>query len=459
MKPYRSINPTTGSVEAEYPPMARGEIARAVAGADAGYRTWSSRGIDDRSRVLSAVARTIRTRGDDLAALATREMGKTVREARGEVELVARIFDYYASQGPRLLEPEHLQPASGDDAKVILQPVGVLLGIMPWNYPYYQIARFAAPNILLGNSILLKHARNVPQCALAFEQVLHDAGVPRDVYVNLFADTADIESIIADPRVQGVSLTGSEAAGAVVAEAAGRHLTKVVLELGGSDPFLVLDDADLDATVTCAVTGRITNAGQACTAAKRFIVLDRYFDDFVDRYARRCAELTIGDPARPDTELGPMSSEQALAEVHELVDDAVSHGAVAVCGGRRSDREGAFYEPTLLTGVDDRMRVHTEEVFGPVAVAYRVASIDEAVALANQSPYGLGAAVFTSNTDLAEDVAARLDVGMVTINGTNKSQPDLPFGGIKRSGVGRELGRFGLEEFANRKLIRKAAAA
>jgi succinate-semialdehyde dehydrogenase/glutarate-semialdehyde dehydrogenase len=325
--------------------------------------------------------------------------------------------------------------------------------VQPWNYPLYQVARIAAPNLVLGNTILLKHASICPQSALALEDVFREAGVPAGGFTNLFIETRDIASVIESPRVRGVSVTGSEGAGAHVAEQAGRNLKKSVLELGGSDPFIVLDAEHLERTVDAAVKGRLENMGQSCVASKRFIVLHEHYDAFVSGMRDRFAALTPGDPADPSTTLAPLSSERAAHALLDQVEDAVAKGATVIIGGGRPDLPGAFVEPTILTGVSPAMRAYHEELFGPVAVVHSVADEDEAVALAKATPFGLGGAVFAADVDRAHRVAARLDSGMVWINRPAASRPELPFGGIKRSGYGRELGAAGIEEFANRKLI------
>jgi succinate-semialdehyde dehydrogenase/glutarate-semialdehyde dehydrogenase len=329
---------------------------------------------------------------------------------------------------------------------------------MPWNYPYYQVARFAAPNLMLGNTILLKHARNCPESALAIQEIFDDAGLPPGVYQNLFATNGQIADLIADPRVQGVSLTGSERAGAAVAEVAGRNLKKFVLELGGSDPFIVLATDDLDATVRDAVGGRMSNAGQACTASKRFIVVEELYEAFVEKFTARMAAIVPGDPLDRATRFGPVSSRAAAEELIGQVRDAVDKGATLRTGGELLDGPGAFVQPTVLTDVTPQMRAYSEELFGPVAVVYRVRDADEAVELANSSPYGLGGSVYSPDVSAAQALADRLETGMVFINAVADSQEDLPFGGVKRSGVGRELGRFGMEEFVNKKLIRTPSA-
>ncbi|MGO1183306.1 MAG: NAD-dependent succinate-semialdehyde dehydrogenase [Micrococcaceae bacterium] len=459
MRPYSSLNPATGEHYGDFPVLPDEAVTQALTDADSGYRQWKDLPAAQRAEILHRAAELFRERNENLANIATEEMGKTLTESRGEVNLVASIFDYYATQGPLQIARKELSPASGDQAWVELAPIGVLLGIMPWNYPYYQIARFAAPNLVLGNALLLKHARNCPRSAEAFAKVLHDAGVPENVYLNLFIDSSQVESVLEDDRVQGVSLTGSEQAGASVGSIAGRLMKKMVLELGGSDPLLVLEDADIGEAVKSAVVGRMANAGQACTASKRIIVVDAVYDEFLERFAASVRELKVGDPKEAGIQMGPLSSTGAVAEVQELVDNAITQGATALVGGRPMAGVGSFYEPTVLTGVTTAMRAHQEELFGPVAVVYRVPDTEAAIELANDSPFGLGAAVFTADEELAESVSARLETGMVTLNGSSKSQADLPFGGVKRSGVGRELGQYGLEEFANRKLIRRPSAA
>ena len=329
---------------------------------------------------------------------------------------------------------------------------------MPWNYPYYQVARFAGPNLMAGNTILLKHAPQCPESALAMEQIFREAGLDSGEYINLFATNEQVGDIIADPRVRGVSVTGSERAGTAVAAQAGAHLKKVVLELGGSDPFIVLDTPDLPSVVEAAVSARMENGGQACNAAKRFIVADGLYDDFVAQLTASMSALTTGDPFDPATSYGPLSSEAAAAGLMAQVQDAIDKGATVRTGGRRVDGPGAFVEATVLTDVTPEMRAFREELFGPVAVVYRVADVDEAVALANDTPFGLGGAVFHSDPAVARAVADRLDTGMVWINEAEGGGAELPFGGTKRSGVGRELGPYGIDEFVNRKLIHEPAA-
>ena len=355
----------------------------------------------------------------------------------------------------RICWPTRVLDIAGSGRAIVrTAPIGALLGIMPWNFPYYQAARFIAPNLLLGNTILLKHAANCPQQAMRLAELLDAAGAPAGVYQNVFATTDQVATMIASPLLQGVSLTGSERAGSAVGELAGRHFKKAVLELGGSDPFIVLPGADIDKAVSAAVTGRFGNAGQVCTSSKRMIVESSVFDEFLDGFVSKARRVAA---RRPDERGHPPGADGVAGGPHRLVDqvqDAVAKGAKVHLGGEVPEGPGAFYPATVLTGVTPQMRAFHEELFGPVAVLYQVDSVDEAITLANDSPYGLGSAVFTGDLDQADDVANRLDVGMVGLNTTVKSAPDLPFGGVKNSGIGRELGRFGLDEFANKKLVR-----
>lgn len=454
MTDYQIVDPATNTLVRRYPTSDDATVERAVAAASEEFAHWRRRPIEERADLVQAVSRQFEKRREELAAIITREMGKTTREALGEVDLSAAIFAYYAEQGPGFAADQRLDIRGGDDVVVRSEPLGALLGVMPWNYPYYQVARFAAPNLVLGNTVVLKHAPNCPESAQAIEDMMRAAGLPAGAYVNVYASNEQVARVIADPRVQGVSLTGSERAGRAVGEVAGRHLKKYVLELGGSDPFVVLPDADLEAAVAAAVEGRMGNAGQACTASKRFIVVDSVHDRFLDAFTEAVRALTIGDPTDEGVSFGPLSSEQAARTVIAQVDDAVAKGATAVTGGRRPRREGAFVEPTVLTGVTPGMRAYQEEIFGPVAVVHRVPDTATAIRLANDTPYGLGGVVFGRDLGAAKAVADALDVGMVSINGPSGTQEDLPFGGVKLSGVGRELGAYGMSEFVNRKVIR-----
>lgn len=457
--PYQSTNPYDGSVLATFDEHDAAAIeGRLRAAHDCFTRDWRQRSHAERSVVLRRAAALMRERADALARLVTLEMGKLLAQSAGEVALSAAILDYYAEHAQAFLAPEKLT-SPGSDAMVESCPVGVLLGVEPWNYPYYQIARFAAPNLMAGNVVMVKHASNVPQCALAFEQLMHDAGAPTGAYTNLFVSTDQVASLIDDPRIRGVALTGSEAAGAVVAARAARNLKKSTMELGGSDAFIVLDDADLDQAVKHAVSGRMGNSGQACTASKRFIVVDSLADRFLEKFAQALGRFAAGDPLDARTTLAPLSSQRALATLLEQVDRAVAAGARVVMGGARVDRAGAFMQPTILTDVDAANPAYAEEFFGPVALFFRVADEDAAVALANDSPFGLGGSVFTRDIERGKQVARRIDTGMVFINSAAVSSPELPFGGVKHSGYGRELSRMGIQEFVNKKLIRSGHVA
>ncbi|WP_426560745.1 NAD-dependent succinate-semialdehyde dehydrogenase [Angustibacter sp. McL0619] len=453
MSDYRVVNPATGAVESEYLTASDTEIADILARSNAAFAALGRTTLGERMAVLYRVADRYLERVDALAALITREMGKPTAEAVAEIEYVAGIYRYYADQAPTLLADQRLDSDSDGIAFVRKAPIGSLLGIMPWNYPYYQVARFAAPNLLVGNTIILKHAPQCPESALAIERVFRESGLTTDAYLNVFASNDQVAQIIADPRVHGVSVTGSERAGAAVAAVAGANLKKVVLELGGSDAFIVLDTADLPGVVDIAVAARMSNAGQACNAAKRFIVADGLYDEFVERFTAAMAAQTTGDPTDAATSYGPLSSEAAAVGLLAQVEDAVGKGATLQTGGRRLDRPGAFVEATVLTDVTPGMRAYHEELFGPVAVVYRVHDADEAIALANDTTYGLGGVVYHSDPAVAFEVADRLDTGMVWVNAPEGGGPELPFGGTKRSGVGRELGPYGIDEFVNRKLI------
>ena len=453
---YQVVNPATGKLESEYPTATDAEINDVVARADAGYKSWRRTSLDERAAILRQVAQLYRDRADELAAIITREMGKTTVAALGEIKFASNIYKYYADNGSDLLKDQPLDTRLPGSAWVRKTPVGALLGIMPWNYPYYQVARFAAPNLMIGNTIILKHAPQCPESALAMQQIFRDAGLPEDAYINVFATNEQVATMIADPRIAGVSVTGSERAGSAVAAAAGQNLKKIVLELGGSDPFIVLDSADLPGVAQAAAAARMENGGQACNASKRMIVADGVYEEFVREFTKAMAAQVTGDPTDPGVNYGPLSSERAAQILMEQIDDAVSKGAVVHTGGHRVDRPGAFVEPTVLSGVTPEMRAFSEELFGPAAVVYRVPDADTAVELANSSAYGLGGAVFSSNEELALDVADRLDVGMVWINQAEGGGPELPFGGTKRSGVGRELGPLGIDEFVNKKLIHTA---
>lgn len=441
---YQVVNPATGDVVETFETASDADIEQAISAATQAYASWKDVPIAERGEVVKRVAALFAERADELAAIANEEMGKPVGEGVEEAEFCQAIFDYFATEGPTLAADQPIKTFSGGKAVVQKLPIGPLLGIMPWNFPYYQIARFAAPNLMLGNTIILKHAESVPRSALAVEQIMKDAGVPEGAYVNVFASHEQIETIISDPRIQGVSLTGSERAGAIVAALAGKNLKKCVLELGGSDPMIVLDSDNLDEVVDNAWDFRMYNTGQACNSNKRMIVMDDLFDDFVGK---------LTEKARTLESFSPLSSRKAAEALAEQVDDAVSKGATLHAGGVLSDGPDAHYSPAVLSGITTDMRAYSEELFGPVAVVYKVGSDEEALTLANDTTYGLGGAVFSADPARAEKIAQRLEVGMANVNTTAGEGAEIPFGGVKRSGFGRELGPLGMDEFVNKRMF------
>jgi len=450
---YQSINPYNGTVLKTFEELTDAQLEIAVHTAQQCFKTWRHTTFAHRSEVLKRAATILRSRVENFARPITLEMGKLIEESRGEVALSADILDYYAENAERFLAPQQLTPASGE-ATIESSPFGVLFGIQPWNFPYYQLARFVAPNLMAGNVVLVKHASSVPQCAAAFADLFVEAGAPLGAYTNLMISKSQIAVVIADPRIKGVALTGSEEAGAVVAGQAGEALKKSTMELGGSDAFIVLEDADLDETVKWALWGRINNAGQSCIAAKRFIVVEAVADRFLEKFTTAMAGLKTGDPMDKATTLAPLSSNEALDKLVDQVDRAVVKGARAVLGGKRFDGSGAFMQPTILTDIDSENPAYSEEFFGPVALFFRVPDEDAAVTLANDSRFGLGGSVFTRDIARGKRVANRIDTGMVFINHPTWTAADLPFGGIKQSGYGRELSSLGIQEFVNKKLIR-----
>lgn len=454
MSQYQVVNPATGEVVEEYPTATDAQITDALERSHQAYASWRETPIEERTKVLARVAEIYNERSEELAKIIQLEMGKAVPEGQGEIALVGLIYNYFADNAKAFIEEEKLKGPKNAEAYILRRPVGSLLGIMPWNFPYYQVARFAAPNIAVGNTVLLKHAPQCPESAAAIDAIYRDAGFPEGVYTNLYLSNEQAADIIADRRVQGVSVTGSERAGSAVAEVAGRNLKKVALELGGSDPFILLSTDDLDAAVTAAAEARLDNVGQSCNGAKRFIVVDGLYDAFVEKFAAALASAKVGDPFADDTVLGPLSSLTAAERLAEQVDRAVAQGATLVTGG---NRDGAFYPGTVLTDVTPDMDAYREEFFGPVGVVYRVADEAEAVELANDTPFGLGSYVFTTDPEQAARVAERIDAGMVYINLVLADEAGLPFGGVKRSGTSRELGLLAADEFVNKKLIRTGA--
>lgn len=453
MSTYRTEDPRSGKIVKTWRPMSDAEVQAAITTADAAFQQWRTTSSQERAEVLRRAAGLFLERAEELADIAATEMGKPVEQGVGEVKLSAEILNFYADQADDLLAVDTLPPLEAVENLVEKEPLGVLLGVMPWNFPYYQLVRFLAPNLLLGNTILLKPAAICTASALTVDEILAEAGLPNDAYQTVLVSNDQIQDIIADSRIRGVSLTGSEAAGQAVAEAAGRHLKKSVLELGGSDAMIVLG-GDIPAVAAEAAQARLSNAGQACNSPKRMIVLDEHHDLFLEELVSAFEAAVVGDPHEAGTDVGPMSSPQALQDLMELVDDAVEHGAQVHTGGAPVDGEGNYMKPTVLTGVDDSMRAFKEELFGPVAVVHRASSVDEAVTIANSTDFGLSGSVWGDDTDLAARTARRLEVGMAYVNEHGTTKAGLPFGGVRRSGYGRELGPYGVDEFVNKKLVR-----
>jgi succinate-semialdehyde dehydrogenase/glutarate-semialdehyde dehydrogenase len=450
---YAVTNPATGETVKRFESISDAELDAAITAASDAYRGWSkSTTVAERAALVRRVGELHVERRQELADIIVREMGKPVEQALGEVDFAGAIYEYYADNASEFLKDEPIALLDGAGSAVVRRSaLGVLLGIMPWNFPYYQVARFAGPNLIIGNTILLKHAEQCPESAAAIERIFLDAGFPVGAYVNIYATHAQIEKVIADPAVQGVSLTGSERAGAAVAEIAGRNLKKVVLELGGSDPFILLSTDDLDATVQNAVDARLDNSGQSCNAAKRFVVADDLYDAFLEKFTAKLAEVEASDPTSTDSALGPLSSLKAAEGLDEQVKRAVQNGATLVRGG---GRDGAFFETTVLTDVTPENPASKEEFFGPVAQVFRAKDEADAVRIANDTPFGLGSYLYTTDEEQALRVADQIEAGMVFVNVVLADGAELPFGGVKRSGSGRELGRFGADEFVNKKLIR-----
>ena len=450
---YKSINPYDGSTLKTFDEMSDSQLETAIATAAAAYETWRNKTYAQRASVVAKAAKIMHARVDEFARPMTLEMGKRIDEARGEVKFSSQILSYYAKNAERFLAPVKLNPTVGQ-AHVESSPIGAIFGIEPWNFPYYQLARIAGPQLMAGNVLMVKHASNVPQCAVAFEKLWLEAGAPAGLYTNLLITHDQADRVIGDPRIKGVALTGSVEAGRNVASKAGDKLKVSSMELGGSDAFIVLEDADLDHAVKWAVWGRMYNTGQTCCAAKRFIVVEQLADAFLEKFRAALSGFTPGDPMDEKTTLGPLSSESALLGLLEQVDAAFSNGAKLALGGKRIDRPGYFMEPTILTDIKPTNPAYRQEFFGPVALFFRVKNEEAAIALANDSDFGLGGSVFTKDEARGQRVASRIETGMMFVNNMSWSDAELPFGGIKDSGYGRELGDLGIQQFVNKKLVR-----
>lgn len=452
---FQTVNPYTNEVIKTFESATREEIISAIGVADQAFQNWKKLPVSERVVYLQKAADLLRKNADEYAKVITLEMGKIFAEAKGEVELSAQILEYYVRHAEEQLQPRKLpvmDPAEGD-AELVYEPLGVLLAIEPWNFPFYQVARILAPQLSAGNTLILKHASNIPQCALAFEQLMKDAGLPEGVFQNLFIEHDDVELVLADPRVCGVALTGSEFAGSAVAQVAGKHLKKAIMELGGADAFVVLDDADIDKTVAWGVFGRHWNAGQVCVSSKRMILDAKIYDEYLEKYTAGVAALKAGDPMDPTTQLAPLSSQRAKDGLLKQIEEAVKHGAIATEVGPKVPEQGCFVQPTILTNVTPDNPAYYQEFFGPVSMIIKAEDEADAIRIANDSPFGLGGSVFTSDNERGRRVANQISTGMVFVNHPTMVKADLPFGGIRRSGYGRELIDLGLKEFVNIKLV------
>ncbi len=447
-----SVNPATGERVATFEEADAAAIEAALARAESTFAQWRERPVPERAALFGELAKTLRSNSEELAGLVTLEMGKILGESKAEVEKCAVFCDYIAANGPEMLQPRTI-PGGNDENYVRFEPLGAILAVMPWNFPYVQVFRFAPSALTAGNVAILKHASNVPQCALAIERMFAEAGFPEGVFQTLLVGPGAVETLIADRRVRGVTLTGSDLAGSKVAQLAGRELKTAVMELGGSDPFVVLDDADVDLAVAEGTRARNINAGQACISAKRFIVAEAVADEFEAKLAESVGALVVGDPTDPETQVGPLARPDLVDTLRGQVEESIAAGAEALVGGFDHEGPGAFVDPLVLTGVEPGMRVFSEETFGPVAAVVRVADEEAAIAAANDSDFGLGASIFSRDVERAKRVAAKIEAGMIFVNTIVVSDPRLPFGGVKRSGFGRELGEWGVHEFVDVKSV------
>ena len=450
--PYSSFNPYTNQLIRNHDSWDDHRLKQALAASHGAQKTWTQTPFAQRAESLRKAAAGLRAQCDRLATLITQEMGKLLREARAEVEKCASVCDYYAQHGEEFLRSDAMESDAGK-SYVAYYPLGVVLAVMPWNFPFWQVFRAAAPALMAGNALVLKHASNVPQCALAIEALFRDSGLPEGLFTALMIEAGQVADAIASPHVHAVTLTGSEVAGRNVAAGAGRHLKKCVLELGGSDPFVVLHDADLELAVDTAVASRFLNCGQSCIAAKRFIVVPQIADEFLRRFKTKVEALKLGDPMDDATQIGPMARLDLRVTLHQQVTDSIAHGAVALTGCKAAEREGFFYQPSILDQVTAEARAYHEELFGPVAIVIRAASEEDALRIANDTPFGLGSSIWSKDAARAEKLAAQIQAGCTFINGMVKSDPRLPFGGVKASGYGRELSRLGIHEFVNAKTV------
>ncbi len=445
---FSSINPATGELLEVFEEWSESKTREVIDQVHQAWLSWRATPFAQRTRLMKSVASVLRSNRDDFARMMAAEMGKPVSGGRAEIEKCAWVCEFYADRAEKMLADEPSE-SDGSKAYVAFRPLGVILAVMPWNFPFWQVFRFAAPALMAGNAAILKHSSNVPRCAMTVEEIFRKADFPPDVFRTLMISSGQVESVIANEHVRGVTLTGSDHAGRQVASVAGRLLKKTVIELGGSDPFIVLADAELDEAAHAGARARCYNSGQSCVAAKRFIVLDAVYDAFMARFTKSMAAMVMGDPMKEETQVGPQARADLIRELQAQVEASVARGAKLALGGKPLEGNGYFYPPTILTDVRPGMPAYHEELFGPVAAVIRVRDEEEALAVANDSPFGLGGSVWTSDTEKGERIAARIEAGSVSVNGRVKSDPRLPFGGIKNSGYGRELSRFGIKEFVN----------
>ena len=449
----QTTNPYTNKVVKSFKPLNEDELEQKMSEAHKAFDSWKTTPIAERAKYLLKVSELMLERKHKLAKIITLEMGKGIEQSEGEIEMCASVYAYFANNSVEFLKDKEVKD-DGGKAFIRYTPKGVILGVEPWNYPFNQVGRITAPNLMAGNTVVIKHASNVPQCAQMIEDLFYEAGLPKGVYTNLFLESNRIAKLAADDRIVAMSLTGSEKAGASLAENAGKNLKKSILELGGSDAFIVLEDADMDLVMKEIMIGRFGNMGQACTSSKRIIIHESLADNFTEKLKYELAKLKAGDPMDKETTISPMVNQEAAEHLLEQVTDTVNAGAKLIAGGKLMKREGAFFEPTIMTDVKSGMRAYHEELFGPVAVIYRVKNQEQAIKLANDSTFGLGGSVFSEDIERAIEVASLIDTGMVFINEHSASKPDLPFGGTKRSGYGTELSPSAVTEFVNEKLIR-----
>lgn len=449
----KSINPYTGKILAEYHPLSEKEIKEKLSAGSVAFSIWKETEFTDRAKLMNNAARVLKDRREKYAEIISLEMGKVLKESLAEVDKCALVCEYYANNAEEFLKPEPINLPEGKKAKVIHQPLGTVLAVMPWNFPFWQVFRFAAPTIMAGNVGLLKHASNVPQCSLAIEEVFTEAGFPEGVFQSLLIDSQATTKLIEDDRIKAVTLTGSEKAGAAVASTAGKHIKKSLLELGGSDPFIVLKDANIKNAAETAVKARMINFGQSCIAAKRFIVEEEIYEDFLTLFVEHFRKLKQGDPMDDASDFACMARPDLAKELYEQVNESVKAGATLLMGGEEPQDESALFQPTILTDIPTTAPAYSEELFGPVATIYKVKNEEDAIALANDSEFGLGASIWSEDKEKAEALASKIESGAVFINAMVASNPHLPFGGVKKSGFGRELSRYGILEFVNSKTV------